>query len=400
MANNSAYSRTGSVPGGGTTITTPPRGSGVTSSVPSGTPHGSRGQSSRLGGSYYSPVDWRAYAGPDGLVTTPPNYPDVSYGAYLRDGGNFLGIGYNSWRDQRLAAYNTAYNMYQQWYDSTAQQVARIGAAGLNTNLAYGMATPGSSPGGALAQSSGPSPEQVFFGGISAIAGLSSGIKALAESAQIVSELPESKLKGRIARQIDAAAKAGAINAENTYLGSLYGARNALGLGRSKAEQEQAEQAYNKAHNDASRNLLDYMTSHDSEGNESDFEGSLYARSGIASSSSEILEYQKNKLEFDKLFSNPKYFQAVLNKLVADSQISEGQAFVARTIMSSEGNSDFDKALMLQSGLPGMIFKLLGFINSEREAKKHLKPRFNADGSVIITSPSDKSNWPEGIFNH
>lgn len=389
-------SRSGGVSGGSgaTPVTsTPPRSVAIGNSRSAPSRSGSSRNSSSLS-------DWRYYADGSGVVSSPPNYPDVSYQAYLSDGGNLLGIGYNSWKDARLAAYNTAYNMYQQWYDATPQQVARLAEAGLNTNLGYSMASPGTSPGGARAESSGPSPDQVFFGGINALAGLASGTKALAEAATIMNELPESKLKGQIARQIDAAAKAGAVNAENTYLGSLFGARNALGLGRSKAEQEKAEQAYNAAHNEASKNLLDYMTSHDAEGNESDFEGSLYARSSIASSNNEILAYTKNKLEFDKLFSNPKYFKAVLDKLVSDSEISQGQAFVARTIMNSEGNTDFDKALMLQSGLPGMIFKLLGFLNSEREGKKRSKTPFVVKESGVVDKPSDNSNWPEGIFNH
>lgn len=324
------------------------------------------GQSSNRVFPSQSQGGWRRYANSSGQVTSPPDYPDVSYPAYLRAGGNLLGIGYNAWRDRLLADYNTAYNMYQQWYDSAAQQVTRIIEAGLNTNLGYSMASPGSSPGGALAQSSGPSPEQVFFGGINALAGLASGTKALAEAAQIVAALPESKLKGRIAKQIDAAAKAGAINAENTYLGSLYGARNSLGVGASKAQQESADAAYHKAQSEASKSLLDYMTTHDNEGSESDFEGSIYTQSSLAGLNNEILIYTKNKLEFDKLFSNPKYYRSILDKLVAEKEISQGQAFVARTIMESKGNSDFDKALMLQSGLPGVIFKLLGFINSER----------------------------------
>lgn len=359
MANDSIYSRSS----GGASATPPPSVSSH-GRISVQNPVRPRGQLN------FSVADWRYYANSSGQVTSPPNYPDISYGAWLREGGNALGIGYNSWKDQRLAAYNTAYNMYQQWYDSTAQQVARINAAGLNTNLAYGMASPGSSSGGALAQSSGPSPEQVFFGGINALVGLASGTKALAEAATILNELPESKLKGTIAKQIDAAAKAGAVNAENTYLGSLFGARNALGVGKSKAEQEKAEAAYRQASDSASQSLLDYMTSHDSEGSDSDFESSIFTQSALSSKNNEILAYTKNKLEFDKLFSDPRYFEAVLDKLVADKEISEGQAFVARTIMESEGNSDFDKALMLQSGLPGMIFKLLGFINSERSQNR------------------------------
>lgn len=306
----------------------------------------------------YGLSDWQYYADSNGVVTSPPNYPDVSYGAYLAAGGNLLGIGYNSWRDQRLAAYNTAYNMYQQWYDATPQQVARLAEAGLNTNLGYSMASPGSSPGGARAETSGPSPEQVFFGGINALTGLASGTKALAEAATIVNELPESKLKGQIARQIDSAAKAGAINAENTYLGSLYGARNALGLGRSKAEQEKAEQAYNTAHNEASKSLLDYMTSHDENGNETDFAGSVYNRGEVSNRAAAIYEYKKVKQEWSQLLSNPKYWKARLDKLEADAYISHSQAWQARKILENPNMDDQAKFLALQPGLPGFFAKL------------------------------------------
>lgn len=335
-------------------------------------------------GHRYTPSDWRYYAGANGNVTSPPNYPDVSFGAYLREGGNLLGIGYASWKDQRLAAYNTAYNMYQQYYDSTAQQVLRIADAGLNTNLAYGMATPGTSPGGALAQSSGPSPEQVFFGGIGAITGLATGTKALAEAAQIVNELPESKLKGNIARQIDSAAKAGAINAENSYLGSLYQARNALGVGASKAQQESANAAYQSAQDIASKNLLEYMTSHDAEGSESDFESSLFTQSGTAQRAQAIIDYQSKKAEWSNLLSNSKYWQARLDKLEADAYISHSQAWQARQILENPNMDAQSKFLALQPGLPGFFAKLSfsitdALIEGVHNTKKTIRGWFNKE---------------------
>lgn len=309
-------------------------------------------------------ADWRAYANSSGQVTSPPNYPDVSFPAYLRAGGNALGIGYASWKDQRLAAYNTAYNMYQQWYDSAKQQVSRISEAGLNTNLAYGMASPGSSAGGALAQSSGPSPEQVFFGGIGAITGLAGGIKSLAEAANIINELPDSKLKGNIARMIDAGAKAGAVNAENTYLGSLFGARNALGVGASKAQSEKAQSAYEVANSEAQEALIDFMTSHDIEGNESGFETSALVQKNLLPLQNEKVLYQKNKKEFDELFSDPRYFKTILDKMVNDNWISKGQAFTVQTIINDPNLDPQTKALMLQGGLPGFLAKLSGMLTS------------------------------------
>lgn len=342
------------------------------------------GQSSNRGFPSQSQEGWRRYANSSGQVTSPPDYPDVSYPAYLRAGGNVLGIGYNAWRDKLLADYNTAYNMYQQWYDSVAQQVARIGEAGLNTNLGYSMASPGSSPGGALAQSSGPSPEQVFFGGINALAGLASGTKALAEAAQIVAALPESKLKGRIAKQVDAAAKAGAINAENTYLGSLYGARNSLGVGASKAQQESADAAYHKAQSEASKSLLDYMTSHDAEGSESDFEGSVYTKSATSQKAAAIIEYQSKKAEWDLLLSNERYWKARLDKLEADAYISHSQAWQARQILKNPNMDAQAKFLALQPGLPGFFAKLSfsitdALIEGVQNTKQTIRGWFNRE---------------------
>lgn len=316
---------------------------------------------SRSGGTattYRNATGWQKYADGNGNVTSPPTYPDTSFGAYLKQGGNLLGIGYNAWKDKLIAEYNTAYNMYQQWYDSAKQQVNRLVDAGLNTNLGYSMASPGSSPGGAYTQSSGPSPLDVFTGGIGALTGLASGTKALAEAAQIVNELPESKLKGNIARQVDAAARAGAINAENTYMGSLWSARNTLGLAGGKARQEQAEQAYHTSSAEASKSLLDYMTSHDAEGSETDFAGSVYTKGETSRRASQIIEYHSKKAEWDNLLSNPEYYRARLQKLKADGYISYSQAWQARQILEDPNMDNRSKFLALQPGLPGFLSKL------------------------------------------
>lgn len=304
------------------------------------------------------PSGWQKYADGNGNVTSPPTYPDTSYSAYLKQGGNLLGIGYNAWKDKLIAEYNTAYNMYQQWYDSASQQVSRLVDAGLNTNLGYSMASPGTSPGGAYTQTSGPSPLEVFTGGIGALTGLASGSKALAEAAQIVNELPESKLKGNIARQVDAAARAGAINAENTYMGSLWSARNTLGIAGGKARREQAEQAYHTSSAEASKSLLDYMTSHDAEGSETDFAGSLYTRGETSRRASQIIDYQSKKAEWDNLLKNPEYYRAQLMKLKSDGYISYAQAWQARQILDNPNMDDRSKFLALQPGLPGFLSKV------------------------------------------
>lgn len=323
----------------------------------------------RLPSTYWSDYtgisSWRYYADRNGNVTSPPDYPDVSYGAYLHDGGNPLGIGYSSWKDARLAAYNTAYNMYQQWYDSTAQQVARINAAGLNTNLAYGMATPGSSPGGARAESSGQTPGEVFMQGASIISSMFGNIKTLAEAADIVNKLPESRFKGKVAKQLDVALAAGSINAENGFLSQLNSAREVLGVGTSKAQKESAENAFQTASQAAQKSLLDYMTSHDAEGSESDFDSSLYSQSGIAGRKKDIVEYQKVQAEWSNLLSNPEYYSATLQKLVSEGYISYSQAWQAKKILDDPNMDDRAKFMALQPGLPGFFAKATFSITSE-----------------------------------
>lgn len=351
---DSIYSR----PGGSAA---PPQQSAVTRNQVTSTSSRNSSGTSRT----YTLASWQSYADKSGRVTSPPNYPDVSYQAYLRDGGNLLGIGYASWKDQRLAAYNTAYNMYQQWYDSTAQQVGRITEAGLNTNLAYGMASPGSSPGGALAQSSGPSPDQVFFGGIGAVTNLAGGLKSLAEAATIVNELPESKLKGRIARMIDASAKAGAINAENTYQGSLFSARNAIGLGASKAQAEKAEAAYKSAKDQADKDLLDYMTTHGENGESASLESSLFGQAGISSKRDAILSYKKHKKEWDDLLSKPEYYEALLDKAVGDGYISQAQGKTLKSILDDPNMDNWSKFMAIHNtGITGFASKLAFGISS------------------------------------
>ena len=348
MANDSSYSR----PGGGAAATPPPSvGSNNRVSVPRQT-------------SSYSRNGWRFYADRIGQVTSPPNYPDTSFGAYLRAGGNVLGIGYIGWRDKQLADYQTAYNLYQQWYDSTAQQVSRINAAGLNTNLAYGMASPGSAAGGPAGMSQAPTVGDIFGQVAGAFTGFSGGLKTLAEAADIVNRLPESRFKGIMARQLNSAAAAGAINSENLWKQSLNSARVDLGVGKSQASREQADNILQSAKDSADQQLLEYMTTHDLEGSETDFEGSAFVAGKIIPVKNDALAYQKNKLEFDKLFSDPRYFDTVLKKMVNDNWISYGQAYTVRTIVNDPTLNPQSKALMLQGGLPGFLAKLSGMLAS------------------------------------
>lgn len=81
------------------------------------------------------------------LVSLSPQssslYPDISYGAYLRSGGegrgfsNFVGSlfgGYENWANSQLA-------QYQNWYDSPAHQAQMYQDAGFNRNLITSQAT-------------------------------------------------------------------------------------------------------------------------------------------------------------------------------------------------------------------------------------------------------------------
>lgn len=345
------------IPVGGSSATPPP-------SVRSNGRISVQGQSSSRNQQSRTVAGWRQYADNSGQVTSPPNYPDTSYGAYLSAGGNVLGIGYIAWRDKQLADYQTAYNMYQQWYDSTPQQVSRINAAGLNTNLAYGMASPGFAAGGPAGMSQAPTVGDIFGQVAGVFTGFSGGLKTLAEAADIVNRLPESRFKGIMARQLNAAAAAGAINSENLWKQSLNSARVDIGVGKSQASREQADNILQSAKDSADQQLLEYMTSHDLEGSETDFEGSAFVAGKVIPVKNDALAYAKNKFEFDKLFSDPRYFDTMLKKMVNDNWISYGQAYTVRTIVNDPNLDPQSKALMLQGGLPGFLAKLSGMIAS------------------------------------
>ena len=301
---------------------------------------------------------WSKFADEKGKVTSPPEYPDTSFTTFKKQGGHALGFGYNAWRDRRIAEYNTAYNLYKQYYDSMAQQVGRIQEAGLNPNLAYGQATPGSSAGAAYTEHSGPSPEQVFGIGAQIVGTMFTGIKTLAEAATIINQLPESKFKGNLAKQLNVAAAAGAINAQNGYSASLNNARQALGVGTSVAEREKADNAYSAGKSNADKALLDYMTQHDPEGKPSDFDSSMYAQSGQAEKLGKIIDYKKVKQEWELLLSKPQYYEALLNKAVNEAWITRGQAFQVEHVLNDKNMGPSEKFLALQTGVPGFIGKI------------------------------------------
>lgn len=343
------------------------------------------------------------YRDSSGNISSPPSYPDTSYSAYLAQGGNILGIGYFAWRDRLVNNYQMAYNEYQNYYNSAAQQKFRLAEAGLNTNLAYGSVSPGQAAGSPGGASSSPSPLDVATGASSIIGGVVGNLKTLAEAATIVAALPESKFKGNLFKQLDAAALAGKLNSEAIYTGQLNNARIAAGIPTSQANKERITNALVASQNDAEQQYLDYVTSHDSEGNEVGFSDSLFVGGRSSELANDQLTYLKNKKEFDELISDPLYFKSLLNKMVNESYLTYSQAYSAYQIISSPGNSPFDKALMLQSGLPGLIFKIIGFINSEREQKKKPPRSFHVEPGDPNRKPGsipDNSNWPEGIFNH
>ena len=302
-----------------------------------------------------------------GYVTSRPSYPDTSYSAFLKAGGSVLGFGYNAWKDKLIQDYNTAVASYEDWYNSEPQQVGRIKAAGLNTNLAYGQASPGSAGSTSMVSPSGQTPGEVFGQGAQILSSLFGNIKTLGEAAKIVAELPESRFKGRLAKQLDVAAAAGSMNAEFGYMQQLNSARTLFGVGTRKATAEAADAAYRAEWSYAEQDVIDYMRHHTESGDYTPFiENSQYGLSGTGSRMLSYYEYRnlkteynKNKKAYDLVFSKPEYWEAVKDKMIADKTISEGQAYKVSAIMADENMDPYTKMLALESGLPGFLAKLI-----------------------------------------
>lgn len=310
--------------------------------------------------------DWRTtYADKDGVVRSRPNYPDTSFQSYLKAGGNLLGIGYNAWKDRLIQNYNTAVASYEDWYNSMPQQVERISQAGLNTNLAYGAASPGSAGDTSMVTPSGASPGEVFAQGAGVISSLFGNIKTLAEAATIINELPESRFKGKLAKQLDVAAQAGAINNEAGYMSQLMAARQSLGVGRSKAQAESNQAAYEAAQAKAEEEMIKYLTSTDEHGKPvEDISKSLFGESKGASLKNAIVEYRSNQKRFDKLLSDDRYWEATINKMVADSYISESEAWRLKQIRDDPNMGNAEKVLAMEKGLPGFVSRISFFLSS------------------------------------
>lgn len=346
---------------------TPPRA--VTRSASAGADR-SRQQTGSGSGSRVNNQSYRNYSTTSGWQgydpsSGPPSYPDTSYSAYLQAGGNILGIGYIAWRDKQLADYQTKYNLYQQWYDSTAQQMSRIVEAGLSPNLAYGMASPGSSAGGPAGMSQAPTVMDVAAQGASVLTGVADGAKKLVETASMLYELPESKFKGNLAKSLDVAAAAQAYNSGKQFEGLLNSSRLLAGAAGSQAKKEDAQNKLAAKSASIESDTLDYLTSHDSEGSETDFEGSMYLQAGAASKKDAILSYRKHKREWDSLLSHPDYYRSVLRKAIADGDISSAQAWRVNQIINDPNMDNASKVLALQEGVPGFVAKVLFEISSK-----------------------------------
>lgn len=310
--------------------------------------------------------DWRTtYADKDGVVRIRPSYPDTSYQSYLKAGGNLLGIGYSSWKDQLEQNYNTAVAAYEDWYNSMPQQVERISQAGLNTNLAYGAASPGSAGDTSMVTPSGAAPGEIFAQGAGVISSLFGNLKTLAEAATIVNQLPESSFKGKLAKQLDVAAQAGAINNEAGYMSQLMAARQSLGVGRSKAQAESSKAAYESAQAKAEEEMIKYLTSTDEHGKPvADISKSLFGESKGASLKNAIVEYKSNQKRFDKLFSDDRYWNATIDKMIADAYISESEAWRLKQIREDSNMGNAEKVLAMEKGLPGFVSRLSFFLSS------------------------------------
>lgn len=305
------------------------------------------------------------YRDSSGNVSKAPDYPDTSYGAYLSQGGNLLGIGYYAWRDRLVNDYQMAFNEYQNWYNSAKQQKIRIGEAGLNTNLAYGAVSPGEAAGHAGGASPSPSPGEVAVNAASVLTSVFGNFKTLAETATIVASLPESQFKGRMASMLNAGAAAGKLNSENIYWQQLFGHRVAAGVPVSKAQAEAAENALTISQKGAEKDYLEYMLTHGADGDLTDFEGSLFLQGRSSTVKSGILEYKKHKQEWDYVFSHQSYWKTMLSKAIDEGWITRGQAFGVRTILNDTSMPPTTKALALQTGLPGFFAKMSYFITSE-----------------------------------
>lgn len=348
-----------------TTNTPPPSGRsgrGVTSQP--GVRVGSTGRTGhifRTSGGRSTPSDSSYWNGYD--YSQAPVYPDTSFRAYLKAGGNLLGIGYIAWRDKQIADYQTAYNLYQQYYDSAGQQRQRIIDAGLNENLAYGSITPGSPAGSPAGGSTVPTVGEVAAQGAQVLSGLTGSLKTLSETAGLLYELPESKFKGNLAKALDIAAAAEAFNSGNVYTGMLNNARISAGVPGSKAQREKSENLLGSATADANRQTLDWLTTHNEEGEETDFNSSVWTQSAAADKSSAIISYRKNKKEWDSLFSKPQYWKAMLEKAVADSEISQAQAWKVMQIINDDTMGNDEKVLALQDGVPGFFAKIAYYLS-------------------------------------
>lgn len=314
-------------------------------------------------------------ANSDGYVTSRPSYPDTSYGAFLKAGGNLLGINYNAWKDRLIQNYNTAVASYEDWYNSEQQQVGRIKAAGLNTNLAYGQASPGSAGSTSMVTPSGQTPGEVFGQGAQILSSLFGNIKVLGEAAKIVAELPESRFKGRLAKQLDVAAAAGSMNSEFAYMHQLNSARVILGAGTNKANAESSEAAYRAEYAQAEQDVINYMSHHTESGEYTPYiELSQYGQGAKGSRMLSYYEYRnlkteynKNQKAYDHVFSNPEYWQAVKDKMIADKKISQGQAYKVDAIMNDPNMDPYTKMLALESGMPGFLAKMVYSIVSRAQ---------------------------------
>lgn len=321
--------------------------------------------------------DWqtRYPVNDQGYVTSRPSYPDTSYSAFVKSGGNILGIGYNAWKDKLIQDYNTAVASYEDWYNSMPQQVDRIKAAGLNTNLAYGQASPGSAGSTSMVSPSGQTPGEVFGQGAQILSFLFGNIKTLGEAAKIVAELPDSRFKGRLAKQLDVAAAAGSMNSEFAYMHQLNSARVVLGAGTNKANQESSEAAYRSEYAQAEQDVINYMRHHTETGDYTPYiELSQYGLSGKGSRMLSYYEYRnlkteynKNKQAYDTVFSHPEYWEAVKDKMIADKTISEGQAYKVNAIISDDNMDPYTKMLALESGMPGFLAKMVYSIISRAQ---------------------------------
>lgn len=313
-----------------------------------------------------------------------PMYPDTSFSTYYQLYGKIGG--YYAWRDKQIADYTARYNEYQ-WnreneYNTTAAQLARIEEAGLNKMLAYDMATPGNGTydGSPYAGGQGPGPLEVAQAGSSVLSGFFQNAGSLVDTVQKWISLPESKYKAALAKVLDPAIQAGVINAKGAYQGAYFNALNSIGAAGVAAGTEksmnlskQAKASYDSESYNMQSQMLDYLRTHNSLGEQiTDFGESALAQGKRGELGQQNMDFLTKSAQYTYLMSKPDYYKALLQKAQNEGTITRGEAWRIQYILDDPNRTAEEKFVLLNShGLlggaagiaVGMKDSIMDFIN-------------------------------------